>query len=770
MMVLTDDAAPGNIESGTPYDVSPDGQRIVSASEDGSLKLWDAFTGMEITNLSGHKKPVWRCAFSPDGHRIVSGSADGTLILWEAATGARLAEMTGHAGPVMGCSFSRDGSRILSISRGEIGKSDLSLRIWDGRNGALVSILVGHAGELNCGALSPDGTKAVSGSKDGTLRLWDAGTSGEIAKLIEHPRGPDLDYFIYVLDCGFSPGGQRIVASSGCQGYGIMGLWDARTGDNIGSFGERREPMIACGFSPDGKWIYDVSLDGAFRLWETENRRLALTLAGGTIGARGSGAGKRPAFTKDGNRIFFDGRVIDASSGAELFKLAGFTGRVADRAFSPDGTRLVSASGSTLQIWDLAGAEDEKAEETLAGAVDLCRFSPDGGRILTASSGEAILILRTSAVGALVKTMTGHTSFLHYCEFSPDGRRIASISSDGKLRFWDGSNGALIAEQKVSGHGRAGSFLPHGRLFVSAVESGTVLRLFDTETGRVIADLPKNRFGVVAMDISPDGERLVSVDDLNSIVTLSGVFKGKVLASLSGHSQAVYACVFSPDGRRIATASGDGTLRVWAGSTGKPLACATVFTLIPGKSDVVARCVFSPDGSRIATASGSRWGPYRLQLWNASTLAELPGLQAFDVIDYAFSPLGAQLLTTFQYRPARLYDAGTGAMLAELSRTESFAFSPNGLWLAASTENNELVVWSLSELVIGSLIGGIIAGGIAARSVFHSSAARIRFPYLGKISTIQWSPDGKRLAVGTSAGLYLVELINTVIEPVLKKS
>jgi WD40 repeat protein len=71
---------------------SPDGSRIVSASNDKTLKLWDAQTGSELATLEGHTDWVTACAFSPDGRRIVSASMDHTLKLWDANTGMRILE------------------------------------------------------------------------------------------------------------------------------------------------------------------------------------------------------------------------------------------------------------------------------------------------------------------------------------------------------------------------------------------------------------------------------------------------------------------------------------------------------------------------------------------------------------------------------------------------------------------------------------------------------------------------------------------------------
>ena len=106
---------------------SPDGKRIVTASEDKTARLWDAETGKPIGEpLKGHEGQVWSAAFSPNGKRIVTASLDKTARLWDAETGKPIGEpLKGHTGPVLSASFSPDGKRIVTASQ------DKTAQIWD---------------------------------------------------------------------------------------------------------------------------------------------------------------------------------------------------------------------------------------------------------------------------------------------------------------------------------------------------------------------------------------------------------------------------------------------------------------------------------------------------------------------------------------------------------------------------------------------------------------------------------------------------------------
>ena len=93
------------------------GERIVSGSDDKTIKIWDASTGAELMTLRGHSGKAWSVAFSPDGKRIVSGSSDRTVKLWDAANGKEVMTLRGHSDHVFGVAFSPDGKRIVSGSR-----------------------------------------------------------------------------------------------------------------------------------------------------------------------------------------------------------------------------------------------------------------------------------------------------------------------------------------------------------------------------------------------------------------------------------------------------------------------------------------------------------------------------------------------------------------------------------------------------------------------------------------------------------------------------
>ena len=145
---------------------SPDGQRIVTASDDNTARVWNAANGQLVAKLEGHTAEVEQAAFSPDGQRIVTASDDRTARVWNAANGQLLAKLEGHTSIVVQAAFSPDGQRIVTAS------ADNTARVWNAANARLLAKLEGHTGIVMQAAFSPDGQRIVTASSDKTARVW----------------------------------------------------------------------------------------------------------------------------------------------------------------------------------------------------------------------------------------------------------------------------------------------------------------------------------------------------------------------------------------------------------------------------------------------------------------------------------------------------------------------------------------------------------------------------------------------------------------------
>ena len=195
---------------------SPDGKRIVSASQDKTVRIWDAQTGKLLQTLEGHTGWVYSASFSPDGKRIDSASMDNTIRIWDAQTGELMQALKGHTDSILSASFSPDGRLIVSASL------DKTIRIWNVQTGRLLQTIEGHTDSVtdsvSSASFSPDGKRIVSALRDETVRIWDAQT-GKLLQTLEGHTG-------WVRSASFSPDGKRIVSASDDKTIRIWNLPD----------------------------------------------------------------------------------------------------------------------------------------------------------------------------------------------------------------------------------------------------------------------------------------------------------------------------------------------------------------------------------------------------------------------------------------------------------------------------------------------------------------------------------------------------------------
>src|SRR5262249_40527570 len=246
------------------------------------------------------------------------------------------------------------------------------------------------------------------------------------------------------------------------------------------------------------------------------------------------------------------------------FALGGHDSAPSSVAFSPDGSRIVTASkDKTARIWDAASAKEIAVLRGHDNRVWSAAFSSDGSRIVTASDDKTARIWDV-ATAKEIAVLRGHDNTVNSAAFSPDGSRIVTASYDETARIWEAASGKEMAS--LRGHD-------------SVVWSAAFSR-------------DGARFGRASLD------KTARIWDAAS---------AKEIAALRGHVGRVYSAAFSPDGSRIVTASEDGTARIWEAASAKEI------TALRGHYDPVSSAAFSPDGSRIVTASDDKIS----RIWDA---------------------------------------------------------------------------------------------------------------------------------------------------------
>ncbi|MEO2090442.1 MAG: serine/threonine-protein kinase [Gemmataceae bacterium] len=360
--------------------------------------------------------------------------------------------------------------------------------------------LYGHRDEVRGVVYSPDGTRILTGSRDGTARLWDARTGTPVLELRGHTG--------FLSGVAFSPDGARVVTGSEDR---TSKVWDARTGTLLLDVRGHTAGVLCVAFSPDGTRLLTGSQDQTARVWDARTGAPVLELKGHTGGVSGV------AFSPDGGRAATCGRdgkvrVSDSRTGNVLIEPRGHGNAVHGVSFSPDGARLVTAGeDSTGKIWDArTGAllMDLRCDDV----VHSVSFSPDGTRVVTGGYGPATVW--DARTGAALVALKG-PDHAECVSFSPDGTRVVTGHQDGTATVWDAQSGWPPTEMKGEMewvHGVV--FSPDGSRVAAAggdpAKPGDV-RVWDARTGASILDLRgKLTCGVRCVAFGPDGSRLVT--------------------------------------------------------------------------------------------------------------------------------------------------------------------------------------------------------------------------------------------------------------------
>ena len=521
---------------------SPDGKEILTGSMDRTARLWDR-DGNLIQEFIGHKGMILSVTFSPDGETILTGSMDRTARLWN-LYGTELQIFNGHEDNISSVTFSKDGKTILT------GSNDKTARLWD-LKGNTLEVFIGHSGIITSVCFSPDGKKIFTGSKDSTARLWDI--QGNLLQVF---KGHDNN----ITSVAFSNDGTRLLTGSWDK---TARLWDTR-GKVLQVFKGHEAEIEGVAFSYDGKSIITGSDDKTARLWDLDG--IVLQDIRGHDEAVNS-----VAFSHDGKKIL-------TGSGDKTSRLWDLQGNIINVfkgheegiwsvAFSQDDKSILTGStDKTARLWDLNGNTLQvfRGHEDMIWAV---AFSPDGESILTGSMDKTAR--QWDIKGNILQVYAGHNGSINSVAFSPDGRNILTGSWDKTVRLWDPGGTMLHEFHGYDGYVNSVGFSPDGKSIFTGSQDKTV-RLLDLQ-GNVIQVFKGSDGYVSSVAFAPDGKSLLTVSSGNNSFmpgTESNIaclwdLKGNQLQSFKGHEGSINSIAFSPDGKMIITGSWDKTARLW---------------------------------------------------------------------------------------------------------------------------------------------------------------------------------------------------------------
>ena len=440
---------------------SPDGRHLVSASSDGSIRLWDVESGEHLRTLAGHNTYVMQVAFHPNGQTIVSSDFAGVVCFWDVSDGSCLSRYhTGNRSvPVL--AFDPNGSILASGTMGG------ELLVWDGNSHTLITRFKITDYPVNAIAFEPGGSEMTVGYEDRTLNFIRTDTFQLTTRLAGHSSA------LYSVAC--APNNPAIIAGGGENS--VVTLWNLENGVPMQVLEGHTYRVFYMTFRADGEKLLTSSYDRTLRIWDVKGGYCEQVLAGHKAEIRAAcwvGDEQIISTSPDLSIRIWDARTglqVETLHGAfdELYAMAvtpdfqllaaggedhkiwlwdlrtrqvlgeipGHRGTIWALHFISKGRTLISCSSDgTVRYWDMETQKEMRTIHADSDQVKTIALNRSGTLLASAGYDRTVKLWDVES-GDLLGSMTGHSGTIYSLGFTADDQAVVSASHDGTLRVWD---------------------------------------------------------------------------------------------------------------------------------------------------------------------------------------------------------------------------------------------------------------------------------------------------------------------------------------------
>lgn len=585
--------------------------------------------GTLCVNCAGHSEAVYDVALAPDGSCLVTASYDGSVRLWDGSSGRELGALNVREGSPLVVGFTPDGIPVFLAAR-----RDGAVVMTDARTGLELSQLEGPDSPIEFLQLSGDGCCALIGCGEGQFRVCQVAGSQvvwerDLGQSCGRGAGRSLARELTVLDAvvqrlkmtGFGASAEASPHQDLPRASRLLSALSEATG-RLRQTQERKKPrrrmslaVTAAAVSMDGQRVALATDDAVVRAFETRSgvelvalecedcpSRLVWSpngqrLAGGGLGGvwcvdlpggrtvfascdDGLSEVTCLAFLPDGLSVVCGERsgdvtVWDVESGRPTARMRGHTRPVECVAVSADGRLLASGSeDTTARVWELTGEQPAEGPRGHKRQISCLEISYDERLCATGSHDGSVFVWGT-VDGRPLAYLEGHSSGVAQLLFSRDSKRLYTCSDDRTIRIWDVKRGKEV--RRLEGHTRGVQTIDLSRnekTLVSASDDATV-RVWDAASGRPVTCLEGHEAPVQHVAVSAGG-RLVASGAFDSTLRFWDVGSGQEVARLrssSGESLGAPMVHFLAATGRVAIVWPDGTVRLWDLLEAREVAC-----------------------------------------------------------------------------------------------------------------------------------------------------------------------------------------------------